>query len=398
MRILDIGPWITYPPERGRAVRAYNLLLRLAGRHDVRQWGRGRPVLQREARLLEEIPVTPMFRVYRSRYPLAGQALERLLVRGRDGIAGAAARRLACPPRLRELLAWAHVVVAEDPLELALARLERPRARLVFVAHDVGSTEGVSHSGHDLVGEAVRAAELVVAVSPADRAELIERYGLEAESIVDVPNGADVARYHPVGPAERVALRRQLGLPDAPLAVFVGSSSPANRAALAWLRRLARGSGRYVLVVVGGVGEAERSGRLIVTGPVPDTRPYVQAADVAVLPVEHGSGTRVKLFEALACGLPTVVFPETIRGTDVQPGVHVLACEKSERALLEGLDQLAREPARAAQLGAAARSFVVARHSWDDLAGRLDDALRSRFDPEYGRNVRRTYAPASAAR
>jgi glycosyltransferase involved in cell wall biosynthesis len=396
MRILDIGPWITYPPERGRAVRAYNLLRRLADRHDVRQWGRGKPQLRRDARLLEEVPVTPMFRVYRCRYPLAERARERLFARGPGGLSGAAARRLACPPRLRELLAWAHVVVAEDPAELALARLERPGARFVFVAHDVGSTDAVSSSGHDLVGEAVAVAELVVAVSAADRMQLIERYGLDPETVVEVPNGADVEQCHPVDKARRAALRAELGLPPGPLAVFAGTASPANRAALAWLRRLAAASGRYVFAVVGSVGAPERDGRLIVTGPVADMRPYLQAADAAILPIEHGSGTRIKLFEALACALPAVVFPEALRGTEVEPGVHALVCEKSEKALLGALESLARDPARAAQLGAAGRSFVVARHSWNDLAARLDDALRSRFDPEYGRSARHTYASAPA--
>ena len=82
MRVLDVGPFIAYPPRRGRAARAYGLLLALSAKHDVRHFGREpRPLVSRVPPL-EEVPVTPMFRVFRCRYPLGGpwgaKALETL--------------------------------------------------------------------------------------------------------------------------------------------------------------------------------------------------------------------------------------------------------------------------------------------------------------------------------
>src|SRR5262245_34399107 len=59
LRILDVGPFIAYPPRRGRAARAYGLLLALSAKNDVRHFGREpRPLTSRE-RPLEEVPVTP---------------------------------------------------------------------------------------------------------------------------------------------------------------------------------------------------------------------------------------------------------------------------------------------------------------------------------------------------
>jgi glycosyltransferase involved in cell wall biosynthesis len=397
MRILDIGPWIAYPPERGRAVRAYNLLRRLAVRHDVRQWGRGDARLRLDRPLLEEVPVTPMFRVYRNRYPLAARAQQWLLTRQvPHGLLETAARRLVCPPRLLELLDWAGVILAEDPSELALCRRERPDGRFAYVAHDVGGPGAVSATGHDLLAEAVSSVELVIALSSTERQELIDRYSLDAESVVEVPNGADVAVCRPVDEARRAELRAQLGLPHGPLAVFVGSATPANRAALGWIRRLASMSGHVTFVVVGSVAASERGDGLIVTGPVTDVVPYLQAADAALCPVEHATGTLIKLFEGLACGLATVAFAETIRGTALQAGTHVVVSEKTERALLAALEELAADREAASEIGAAGRAFVAERHTWDELATRLDVALRSRFDPEYGRDARHTFATASA--
>jgi len=57
----------------------------------------------------------------------------------------------------------------------------------------------------------------------------------------------------------------------------------------------------------------------------------------------HGGGTKVKLFECMAAGLPTVAFEEAIRGISVIPGEHLLVAGKDERRLLDALDTLATD-------------------------------------------------------
>lgn len=379
MRILDVGPWIAYPPERGRAVRTYNLLLELSARHDVRQFGRASAIPGRQ-RLFEEVPVTPMFRVVRCRYPFGYPVGDWLVGRERSGgVREAAARRIVYPKRFRELLRWANVIVAEDPVELELCRQEWPEGRYAFVAHDVGVPEAVSRSGHDRLAQAVATAELTIAVSPSDREELIARYGLTPDRVAVVPNGADPERLRPLDAAAKQALRAELGLPPGPVVLFAGSSSPPNLVGLAWIRRLARATDRFTFVVVGSVAKSERSGRLYVTGPVRDVSSYFQAADLALCPIEHGSGTRMKLWAALAAGLPTVAFAESLRGTGLEAGRHVVVTEKSEPALLAALERLAHDPDLAGRLTAEGRAFVVEHRSWrrsaELMAGALEQLL-----------------------
>lgn len=381
MRILDVGPWIAYPPERGSAVRAFTLLRELATRHDVRQFGRGSARLRPGQRLLQEVPVTPMFRVYRCRYPFGSAATEWLSAReDASGVTGSLARRLACPPRLRELLAWAHVVLAEDPHELALCRREHPGGRYVFVAHGVGDPSSVSRTGHDRLAEAVASAELTIASNVADRDELIRRYGLPAGRVLEVRSAVDTDRYQPVDDAGRARRRHELGLPEGPLVVFVASATAANRAGLAWVRRLAAADPSTTYVVVGSVGEPERRGNLIVTGRVGDVAPYLQSADAAVCPVEHGSGTRIKLLEALATGLPCVMFAEGLRGTALADGLHVVVAGKSEPELLAALAGLLADPAASERLGRAGRAHVVERHGARASASVLEEALLDLLD------------------
>src|SRR6185437_14800217 len=68
----------------------------------------------------------------------------------------------------------------------------------------------------------------------------------------------------------------------------------------------------------------ERHPDVVATGEVPDTRPYLQRAGVVVVPILNGSGTRYKILEALALGLPVVSTPLGAEGLDVHDGEHLL--------------------------------------------------------------------------
>ena len=376
MRILDVGPWIAYPPERGRAVRTYSLLLALSASHDVRQFGRAPHGLSRREPLFEEVPVTPMFRVVRCRYPFGSAVVDWLVRQDRRGtLRELVARQIACPKRFGELLRWASVIVAEDPVELALCRQEWPHGRYAFVAHDVGQLDAVSRSGHDRLAEAVASAALTIAVSPSDREELMARYALSPERVAVVPNGADPERLRPLERDAKEQVRRELDLPPGPVVLFAGSNSPQNLVGLAWIRRLAKATDRFAFVVIGSVAKSERSGRLVVRGSVGDVAPYFQAADLALCPIEHGSGTRMKLWASLAAGLPTVAFAESLRGTGLEPGRQLIVADKSERAILSALERLAHDPDLSRRLASAGRDFVVEHRSWQRSSELMASAL-----------------------
>src|SRR5207244_1809158 len=113
-----------------------------------------------------------------------------------------------------------------------------------------------------------------------------------------------------------------------PTVLFAGSGIPPNRPGLTWLRRLAAAERRFTFLAIGNVaGKPRVDGNLIIAGFVPDTRPYLAAADFSLVPVEHGGGTKIKLLEALAAGLPTVAFPEAVEGLAVRDREHVLLAE-----------------------------------------------------------------------
>ncbi|MEW2621987.1 glycosyltransferase family 4 protein [Streptomyces sp. NPDC048106] len=91
-----------------------------------------------------------------------------------------------------------------------------------------------------------------------------------------------------------------------------------------------------------------------VTGRVPDMTPYLREADLVVVPLRVGSGTRIKILEAFAHGVPVVSTTIGAEGLDVVPGEHLDIADTAEdlaRACADLLTDAARGSAMTVAAG-----------------------------------------------
>ncbi len=106
------------------------------------------------------------------------------------------------------------------------------------------------------------------------------------------------------------------------------------------------------------------SGRNIeVTGTVPDVRPYLRGADVVVVPLRIGGGTRLKIYEAMAAEVPVVSTRIGAEGLDVEDGRHVLLADTAEDTAAKVL-QVLLTPSFGADLARNALEEVARPCSW----------------------------------
>jgi glycosyltransferase involved in cell wall biosynthesis len=106
------------------------------------------------------------------------------------------------------------------------------------------------------------------------------------------------------------------------------------------------------------------SGRNIeVTGTVPDVRPFLRGADVIVVPLRIGGGTRLKIYEAMAAEVPVVSTRIGAEGLSVVDGRHVLLADSAEDTASQVLKVL-RSPVLAADLARNALEEVARPCSW----------------------------------
>lgn len=98
------------------------------------------------------------------------------------------------------------------------------------------------------------------------------------------------------------------------------------------------------------------------TGFVPDLAPHYDRADVVVVPLRHGSGTRIKVIEAFAHRRPVVATTVAVSGLDVDAGQDVVVADSLEE-LARGILDVLDDPARAARMVEHAASLVEATYT-----------------------------------
>lgn len=406
MRILILTPQLPYPPQQGTSLRNYHLLRYLAARHEVSllSFASADTVPEHVAHLqgfchaVRTVP-TPVRSLARRLWALASSPLPDM------------AWRLYSPEYAQALAAWLAAerfdVLQVEGIEMArylwawqVAAGPAPRPFVVFDDHnaeyvlqkrafftDLRHPRRWPAAAYSLVQwrrlrrfeQAVcRRAGGLVAVSHADAEALA---GLDPRlSPVVVPNGVDLEAYRPEFPP----------LPGLahPCLAFTGKMDfRPNIDAVLWfarevLPRLREQVPDVHLYVVGQspsprLDALRAEPRITLTGRVDDVRPYIAAADLYVVPLRVGGGTRLKVLEAMAMGKALVSTSLGVEGLGVTDGGQVLLADTPE-AFAHKVAGLLRDAGRRQALGQAARAFVEKGYGWESIGPRLEEAYKRR--------------------
>lgn len=123
--------------------------------------------------------------------------------------------------------------------------------------------------------------------------------------------------------------------------------------------------------------------RITVTGAVPDLRPYLARAAVAVCPVPYAVGIQFKVLEAMAMGVPVVSSRAAAEGLDARLGEDLLVAETADEFAAHVLRVLT-DPALATRLSLAGRQYVETHHRWASIAERLVEVYQRAMDRTQG--------------
>ncbi|MBI5670694.1 MAG: glycosyltransferase [Chloroflexi bacterium] len=228
-------------------------------------------------------------------------------------------------------------------------------------------------------GTLTRRFNQVTVTSDADRQALIE-LGSDGSRITTIPNGVDLDYFQPQ-PVRRDPLRL----------VFTGKMSyHANVAAvedlvhrimpLVWAEQPEAQLdivGKDPTPAVQALGQLRR---VRVTGSVPDLRPYLAHAAIAVSTVRYGVGIQNKVLEAMAMATPVVCSAQASSALRAQPGHDLLVGDTAEAVARHILDLLA-SPEQRERIGCAGRRYVEADHSWDSAAAWLEQLYLAAGQP-----------------
>ncbi|MCC6456180.1 MAG: glycosyltransferase [Caldilineaceae bacterium] len=126
--------------------------------------------------------------------------------------------------------------------------------------------------------------------------------------------------------------------------------------------------------------------RVVVTGTVPDIRPFLHHATIAVAPILYGAGIQNKLLEAMASGTPVIASPQAMAGLPAQSSDSALVAD-GPAGFAAAIVRLLGDKAARIALGARGRCYVEEHHAWPNVVTQLaeiyQDAIAERERQAY---------------
>lgn len=120
---------------------------------------------------------------------------------------------------------------------------------------------------------------------------------------------------------------------------------------------------------------AKRNSNILVTGGVPDLRPYLRQSTVAVAPITYGAGIQNKVLEAMACATPVVATSLAVSALSAVPDEDVLVADTAQ-SLAEKILFLLDDPLKRDEIGANGRKYVENHHDWDKIVLKAEQYYR----------------------
>ena len=375
-RLLFIAHRVPYPPDKGERVRALHEIMALAA----------------------PFRVTVAYLAHGPADPKAAEGLapwcEKVLVAPAGGPRGliraglwllggrSATEGYFRSPRLHRAL---RDEAARDPFDVAVGYSSstlpyllaaRARARVLdLIDADSAKWDAYAAAAHwpksrlyGLEADRVRALERQ-ALRRCDAVTLVSRaeaqvLGREGDRVLAVGNGVDAEYFRPARPAA----------PPGPSLVFTGTMDyRPNADGVSWFVRevwpaLRREVPGITFTIVGrdptpAVRRLAEAPGVMVTGGVPDVRPYLAEATLAVVPLLTARGIQNKVLEAMAMGRAVVGSSGALEGLDVDVGGDVCRADTPDEWRKAVAELLADTPRRVA-MERSARACVLARYSW----------------------------------
>ena len=257
-----------------------------------------------------------------------------------------------------------------DDIDLAFVTKSRELVDKKGIKRLVASVE--SKRMTEYVSKTWAGLDRIIAMSEVDRGKLKELN--EAMKVSVIPNGVDVNYFRPTSSKQQ----------DNRIVFLGGSLHYPNVDAMAFFSReifplLQNDIKDASLTVIGEFTERsvlQSVNPVILTGYVDDVRPHLAGGRVLVAPIRIGGGTRLKILEAMAMGIPVVSTAVGCEGIDVTDGKDIFIAD-DPILFAERIKLLLTDESIAAGLAQNGRRLVEQKYSWEALLKGAGDLFQT---------------------
>jgi len=226
-----------------------------------------------------------------------------------------------------------------------------------------------------------RFADFFITVSDNEKKVLVS-YGIENNRIEVIPNGVDTEHFSDCSRIDSRLVKRRYGLENFKVVVFVGNMEylPNKEAAELVVSTIAPkvvDKVHDVKFLIIGRHQQDfnvNSPNIFFTGVVDDVAKLLIPSDLAIAPLLHGSGTRLKVVEYFSAGLPVISTTIGVEGLDVCNGVDVII-EDDVNNFASKIIELLEDEDRRTKIGSSARLLALEKYDWFTITKKLDTFL-----------------------
>jgi polysaccharide biosynthesis protein PslH len=221
-----------------------------------------------------------------------------------------------------------------------------------------------------------------VAVSQHDQSIFKKQYGLERVFVIET--GVDVAYFS--APQGKRKLHQMLftgsmdWLPNEDAILFFCQEIfPRISSAMAdaSLNIVGRYPGKRVRML------ADSNPRIHVTGRVEDVRPFLAESSLFVVPLRIGGGTRIKIYEAMASGIPVLSTRIGAEGLPVKDQEHLLLADTPEDFANSAI-RLLQDAPLSRRIAERAKDFVSENSDWKIIGRQFSEICYATIDKQKG--------------
>lgn len=283
--------------------------------------------------------------------------------------------------KAKELITWSDLVILTcNPYLYPCLEPYLKDKLFIYDAHDVAysvKTSLLSNVGHykkkflkdqfEVEKACCDRATLILTCSENDKNEIAEIFNIIPDKILVVPNGVDMMNTFFTGVPQRILNKEKLGIRDKKIGIFLGSAHPPNFDACDSIINFAyRCPETYFFLIGSQCTKYERislPNNVGLLGMVNESvkNSILGIADFSVNPICSGSGTNVKMFDYMACGIPIISTLFATRGIENKDSFII--CDIKEMPVYINQFDLSNQTNRVLE----AYTYVKEYFNWDKI-------------------------------
>lgn len=220
---------------------------------------------------------------------------------------------------------------------------------------------------------ASKCADHILTVSEDDKKCFAKMYNINVEKLTVIPSGINLKNLKSIKPKELV--KKQFKIPEEKvLIIFHGAYSHfPNREAIEKIEDYLAPNLKELIFLIAGTGVPEYiKNNIYSVGFVKDLESFLHIADIAIVPLTSGGGTKIKILDYLNIGLPIVSTKKGMEGIEVKNKEHAIVVNNIDENFISAIKCLAKNKDKREEIGY--NSFKLAKelYDWEKIGRKLN--------------------------